>query len=63
MNNNIEYSKRFAEAIRTLARKPENIDNLESYLYYHFDKWLEIYAKNPAGITEELEHFASIETF
>ena len=34
----------FCNAIRELANKPENLQNLESYLERHFDKWLEKYA-------------------
>ena len=30
----------FCNAIRELANKPENLQNLESYLERHFDKWL-----------------------
>ena len=33
----------FCDAIRELASKPENLENLESYLEYHFDKWMEKY--------------------
>ena len=31
----------FCNAIRELANKPENLQNLESYLEWHFGKWME----------------------
>ena len=40
----------FCDAIRELANKPENLQSLESYLEWHFDKWLEKNWKNAAGI-------------
>jgi len=58
---NKDYSKIFTDAIRTLAKKPENIDNLELYLNYHFDIWMIKFANNPAGISEELAHFAKMD--
>ena len=51
----------FVDAIRTIASKPDNLDNLESYLSYHFDKWLEKWANTPKGITAELKSFAEME--
>lgn len=32
----------FCDAIRELASKPENLQNLESYLEWSFDKWMEM---------------------
>lgn len=31
----------FCDAIRELASKPENLQNLESYLEWSLDKWME----------------------
>lgn len=31
----------FCEAIKTIAAKPENLENFEAYLSIHFEKWLE----------------------
>ena len=42
--SNAECSKVFIEAIKAIAGKPENIDNLECYLRNHFDEWLKKYA-------------------
>ena len=51
----------FCNAIRELANKPENLQNLESYLEWHFDKWMEKYANTPDGIAAEMSSFARME--
>jgi hypothetical protein len=51
----------FCDAIRELASKPENLQNLENYLEYSFDKWMEKYASTPACITAEMSNFAQME--
>ena len=51
----------FVAAIKTIAAKPENLENLESYLSYHFTTWLEKYANTPETITAELRDFANME--
>ena len=51
----------FCNAIRELANKPENLQNLESYLEYHFDKWMEKYASTPDDIATEMSNFAQME--
>lgn len=51
----------FCNAIRELADKPENLQNLESYLEWHFDKWMEKYASTPDCIAAEMENFAQME--
>ena len=51
----------FCNAIRELASKPENLQNLESYLEYHFDKWMEKYASTPDDIATEMSNFAQME--
>ena len=51
----------FCDAIRELANKPENLQNLESYLGYHFDKWLEKYASTPEDMTAEMSSFAQMD--
>ena len=57
--NNTQAAVIFCNAIR--AMKPENIDNLESYLSHHFDVWLKKYASNPESIAEEMNQFATME--
>lgn len=51
----------FVNAIKTIAEKPDNLDNLERYLAYHFDKWLEMWANTPETITAEMRNFAEME--
>ena len=51
----------FCNAIRELASKPENLQNLESYLEWHFDKWLEKYASTPDCMAAEMSDFAQME--
>ena len=51
----------FCDAIRELASKPENLQNLESYLEWSFDKWMEKYDSTPACITTEMSNFAQME--
>ena len=51
----------FCNAIRELANKPENLQNLENYLEWHFDKWLEKYASTPDCMAAEISDFAQME--
>lgn len=60
LNINEVYAKIFCDAIRTIAEKPENIDILESYLKYHFTRWLNEYANNPENLAMEMKSFAEI---
>ena len=61
LNINEVYAKIFCDAIRTMAEKPENIDNLESYLIYHFTTWLEKYGNCPEDFAMEMKMFAEME--
>lgn len=56
-----QLAHEFAEAIRLFAEKPDNIDNLESYLSRHFEAWMEKYAYDPETLTSEMKHFAAME--
>ena len=58
--NNEECAKVFVEAIKTMASKPDNLDNFESYLSYHFDVWMGKFAYNPECLVSELKHFAEM---
>ena len=49
------------EAIKTMAAKPENLDNFESYLSHHFDVWMENYANTPENLVSEVKQFAEME--
>lgn len=51
----------FVNAIKTIANKPENLDNLESYLWYYFAEWLEKYASTPEDMAAEMRKFAEME--
>lgn len=50
----------FCDAIRELASNPENLQNLENYLKWHFDKWLEKFANTPACMAVEMSNFAQM---
>ena len=56
-----QTAKDFIQAIKTISEKPQNLDNLECYLSYHFDKWLKKWANTPENITLELKQFAEME--
>ena len=51
----------FCDAIRELANKPENLQNLESYLEWHFETWMEKFANTPDGMAAEMSEFAQME--
>ena len=51
----------FCDAIRELASKPENLQNLESYLEWHFEVWLDKYASTPDCMAAEMSEFARME--
>lgn len=51
----------FCDAIRKLASKPDNLDNLESYLSWHFREWLSKFANTPDTLVCEMREFANME--
>lgn len=55
-----QEAKQFCEAVKTIAAKPENLENLELYLSIHFATWLEKFANDPGSITAELKAFAEM---
>ena len=61
LNINEVYAKIFCDAIRTIAKKPKNIDNLESYLTYHFTGWLNKYGNYQENLATEMKMFAEME--
>ena len=61
LNINEVYAKIFCDAIRTIAEKPENINNLESYLTHHFTGWLNKYGNYPEDLAMEMKMFAEME--
>lgn len=54
-------AKIFTNAIKEIAKKPENINNLESYLSRHFSSWLKKYASDPENMAEEMKEFAEMQ--
>lgn len=50
----------FTAAVKTIAGKPKNLDNLEIYLAHHFSEWLQKYANTPETIAAELQAFADM---
>ena len=62
---NEKLSHEFIEAIRTFAEKPDNIENFESYLGYHFEAWLEKFAHTSKesfeSLVSEMKLFAEME--
>ena len=56
-----EYSSMFISAVKTMAEKPDNLENFKSYLDSHFSEWLQKYANTPEGIATEMKNFATIE--
>lgn len=59
-NSNEECAKIFCDAIRTMAKKPINIHNLENYLSCNFDIWIKKYANDPESLAEEMRNFAEM---
>lgn len=58
---NEECAAIFVNAIKEIAEKPNNLANLESYLSYHFDVWMEKFANTPKTLASELKCFAEME--
>lgn len=53
-----DLAKQFCDAIR--AFDEEHIDNMESYLSYHFPVWMEKFANTPADLVCEMREFANM---
>ena len=48
----------FCDAIRAFAKSEDAINNMESYLSYHFPEWLRKYAYDMNSLSAELTQFA-----
>lgn len=59
--NNKECAEMFINAIKKLAANENNLENLECYLSYHFDAWMQKYANTPEKIATEMKQFAEVE--
>lgn len=51
----------FIEAIKLIATKPGNLDNLESYLSHHFPEWVSRWANSPEDLAAEMKEFARMD--
>jgi len=51
----------FVEAIKLIATKPDNLDNLKSYLSHHFPEWVSRWANSPEDLAAEMKEFARME--
>ena len=51
----------FVESIKLIATKPDNLDNLESYLSRHFSEWISKWANTPEDLAAEMKMFAEME--
>ena len=51
----------FVEAIKLISTKPDNLDNLESYLSWHFSEWISKWANTPEDLAAEMKMFAEME--
>lgn len=64
MNGSYEaLAAAFCAAIKTFNRNPDNLDNLESYLSFHFYNWLQKFAYDPETLTAELTRFANMDLY
>lgn len=61
MNNYEQSAACFCGAIREIAGKPDNLDNLECYLTYHFGELLTRMANTPDTLAAALRDFAQME--
>jgi hypothetical protein len=53
-----EQAKAFCDAIRDFAKSEDAINNMESYLSYHFPEWLRKYAYDMESLSAEMANFA-----
>lgn len=50
----------FAYALRKFAESPEAVENIESYLSFHFSEWIEKYANTPEKMAAEMRAFSEM---
>lgn len=55
-----EEADRTTAAIQKLAENEEALENFNNYLSIHYGQWIEKYASDPGGLTDELERFADM---
>lgn len=61
MREHERTAEQFTQAIKTIAEKPQNLDNLCCYLSHHFGEWLAKFANTPETITAEMRAFAEMD--
>ena len=62
MENHVEkVAEQFVNAIKNIAKTPENLDKLECYSSHHFEAWVKKDANTPEGLTAEMVEFANME--
>lgn len=61
MTRQESFAKAFCEAMKELANNENALNNFESYLGQHFEKWVKNYAHDMEGLTYELQSFAQIQ--
>lgn len=61
MNEYTKAAADFVGAIKLIAIKPDNLDNLESYLSHHFPEWVSRWANSPEDLAAEMKEFARME--
>ena len=54
-------AKQFCAYIKEIASKQENLDNLETYLSFHFADWLKRFASTPADMVADMREFATMD--
>lgn len=53
-----EQARIFCDAIRYFSGREDAINNMESYLSYHFAEWLKKFAYDPDNLSAEVKFFA-----
>lgn len=61
MNTYSKSAADFVEAIKLIATKPDNLDNLQCYLSHHFPEWVSRWANSPENLAAEMQEFAKME--
>lgn len=61
MTNNEKNAKILCDAIKKMVNNENAINNFQSYLEFHFDKWMQKYAYDPDGLTTEFKNFSETE--
>ena len=55
-----QCAAQFVKAVKEIASKPDNLDNIECYLSMPFKEWMGKYASTPETLVYELKMFAEM---